>query len=203
MDNEARPLRAFGSAARLFAMANAAIVFAAGCDKTADGRVSECAAFCEKAEICDDRTDLSGCRDACVAQTFRSEGYLATRAQCAADLSCNHWIGEITSNGADDCRGECALAACVEKRIKAEMLPDPLEKICQRTSNKLATCDSSLDVQLVLRECRAVAPSVSPEYLTASDDCIALPCTQISACLGDLADRYDADVKIYSGGFAP
>ena len=143
--------------------------------------------------------DVPGCTKHCEAQEFRSDAYFKAQASCVSELSCNHLVPELGSQGEDLCEGECAVADCVDDALAAEAPSTEQTNLCARTSSKLAACDRALDGTLVTDECMHVVPGMSEDYLDESSACVDLPCQSITGCLDDAADRYDTSLRIFSG----
>jgi hypothetical protein len=177
-----------------------ALVLAPACDSGDSGRRSSaCSSFCQKLEVCDDRSDLSGCEDACLAQKYRSDAYLDTRAQCA-DLSCNHWAAQVTSDGEDSCRSNCALIDCVEDKLQNITEAAGQTKLCDEVTSKLTTCNNKLDGDAVRDACHNFVVAVSDQFATESRDCVLVQaCSEIVRCIDKLADKNDTTVRIFSG----
>jgi hypothetical protein len=171
----------------------------AACEDNENSRSAACRVFCEELEKCDDTTDLAQCADTCRAQTYRSDLYLETRASCA-EMSCNHWASQVTSDGQDDCTtGQCALVDCIGDKLDKVDLSSADAQRCEAATNKLLGCDTSLDEDAVRSDCALLLLSASGEYAQKSRDCVDEPCVEIGRCLDKLSDEYDTTLRIFGG----
>jgi hypothetical protein len=161
------------------------------CDEGQSAREKACEAICDRFESCDDATDVADCQDECVAESFRSDRYFETREECAQSLSCNRLVDQ---SELDDCVGD----ALRNDKVSAET-----ENICEGLANTLADCDDAIDGDEVVAACLEIAITLSATYLAESDECGRARCAEVVACLDDLADDYDTDVKLFSGSFDP
>lgn len=172
------------------------------CDQgdEAPARETHCKSFCEKLDMCDDSTDVLGCVNRCQAEDFRSSAYVAARADCVGSLSCTRFVDEVGPQGEDDCDTNCELLDCVGDTVASLELSDDQEGFCSALTSKLYACDSSLDEGEVMKDCGDVLVTLSDEYLTSSRDCVETNhCDEIVDCLGELADRFDTDIKVFDG----
>jgi hypothetical protein len=164
---------------------------AIACDDAPSRRQKACEAICDSFEKCDDATDVADCQNDCVVQSFRSDRYFETRAECAESLSCNRLEDE---SELDDCVGDA---------LRNDEVSDDAESICEGLANKLADCDASIEGEEIANDCRKIAVTLSPTYLAESDACGRARCAEVISCFEDLADEYDTEVKLYSGGLNP
>ena len=178
----------------------AGMVFSSACDRgSASGaQRRQCERFCDALEKCDDTTDVLDCRDHCEANEVRSEAYFQARADCGETLSCNLWVGEVDSQGADTCAGGCDLNECVDRTLSKKKPTMEQTQACRSVATKLNACDSSLDADDVQDECEGALPGLSVRYVEESQSCIERLCGQIEDCLDDLADDYDTDLRLVS-----
>ena len=178
----------------------------AGCDRSDDEseQSQQCGRFCDLLERCDDGTDVLDCRRHCEADEVRSDAYFRSRADCAAEQSCNLWVSEVDSQGDDVCSGdECNLNECIERSLRDEKLSAAQERSCEVVSSMLSACDRSLKSAEVADECERIAPRLSQNYLADSEACVLSECSEIEPCLSDLADRFGTELRVYSGTFTP
>lgn len=166
--------------------------FAFGCDdgETVTFREKKCDEICARYEMCNDETDVTDCESDCSAESFRSDTFFDVKAQCVTDLSCNRL---------DERDESVALNDCISDDLREKKLGDDALDICMGLSNKLVDCPVDVNTSEVREDCERIAITLSEEYLDGSGDCSRLTCSELSACLSDLADTYDTDVKIYSG----
>lgn len=171
------------------------------CDRSDDdgARRSECSRFCEALEKCDDTTDLLDCRDQCEEDDVRSNRYYRARADCAEELSCSRWVKEVNGRGEDVCSGSCNLIDCVDDALGQLKLTDLEQNVCMAIGTKLNACDRAREPALTSAECETVLPVLSEAYLEASIRCGEQLCDQISSCIDKLSDRYQTDLKLFSG----
>lgn len=182
----------------------ALLALASACDKGGDGssRGKSCRTYCDRLELCDDETDVTGCEARCESEVFYSQAFLDARADCLAGkregLSCNRIVDEVGSQGEQTCEGaDCELQDCVNDLL-AKVEPDEqLESFCEDMSNKLSACEDGLDEQSVRQGCSEVLLTLSTEYLDASDECVQMKCGEIGECLLQTADRYDTEISVY------
>lgn len=166
-------------------------------DKSVTPRDEACMRYCEKLDLCDDRTDRAGCVQRCGEDRVRSDAYFRARANCVETRSCNLWQGEVDVMGRDTCElpaPMCKLDDCVSDTLAAAD-PTPDEKTyCGQVTSKLGACDNRLVPADVEARCLALAPTLSRDYLEAMLDCIALPCEQVTSCLERVLDRFNTDL---------
>jgi hypothetical protein len=168
-----------------------------GCDDGAiGGRSGSCSAFCDKLEICDERTDVSGCEQHCSEQLVRSDEYLEARSRCAEARSCNTFASEVGAMGEDLCgRGEeCSLNDCTSDAL-ARRPATPVEmSYCASITSKLKACDATIEPAVLEGHCLELVPTLSDGYLELVQSCIQGDCSQVRACLRSAADRFNTDV---------
>jgi hypothetical protein len=181
--------------------AGLAAVLILACDKSDDtsAQSKECERFCAQLERCDDGTDLLDCRKHCEADEVRSETFFHVRADCAQMLSCNLWVDEVDSQGDSVCSGECDLGQCVDRKLLDEKLSDEQQHSCTLLGSMVDACDPSYDATQVARDCEQISPLLSEKYREDSEDCVISGCGEIERCLDDLAERYETDLKVFSG----
>lgn len=190
----------------LLSLLGMACALAVGCDQGEESSEQSraCARFCDLLEKCDDGTDLLDCTQHCESDEVRSTAYFRARADCGYELSCNQWMSEVDSQGDDLCSGDdCNLNQCVDHALRDEKLTEAQSRKCEVISNMLSNCDSSLSVAQVAEECERIAPLLSENYLEDSETCVLAPCAKMGPCLDDLAERYDTDLRVFSGSFTP
>lgn len=172
----------------------------AGCD---DGRVEErqvgCQDYCAKLELCDDRTDLSGCERRCAEERIRSDEYMTARAQCANESSCNTWAGEVGLMGEDVCSGSesCQLNDCTADELARTPLTSGQQSYCEQVVSKLNACDRSSSVSALTSHCEEQVPALSQDYLEQVKGCIELECGQVRSCLDTVGDQFNTDISLY------
>lgn len=159
-------------------------------------RAESCSKFCDKLELCDDRTDLAGCEKNCGAEIVRSDEYLSARASCAAERSCNTFAQEVGVMGEDLCRGndDCALNDCTSDTLARRTRTSTEQSYCSSLSNKLGACDTTIDTSLLGQRCLGLIATLSDEYLTEVQKCVEGTCTQVKDCLRGAADRFNTDL---------
>ena len=170
-----------------------------GCDRSDDsgGIRKSCKSFCDRLESCDDRTDLAECVAECRERDFLSSAYVGARARCALELSCNLWQDEVDNQGADVCDGgDCDLNECVVAAFRDVPRSAALQDECSAVANKLVACEEPGSARVYRDHCEQVAPFLSEGYLQASYSCVDAQCFDIAGCLNELADSYDADIRI-------
>jgi len=169
------------------------------CDQTplsADS--AACNSYCSALEKCDDRTDFSGCLDECAGEVYRSNRYFEVRAECAQKLSCNLWASEVDYDGRDTCSGTCELQDCVDDGLGSDRSAPLVKDTCVEGAGYLVGCDTSLVLGEVSAQCMDVYPQLSSAYIEESRSCITGRCDEIKACLDELSDRYNTDIRLYS-----
>src|SRR5687768_11587250 len=117
-----------------------------GCD---DGdvesvRSQKCDEICAHFEMCDDRTDETGCQDNCKAEAFRSDTYFELKAESVTGLTCNRLEDRDESEDLND---------CIRRSFRDEPSNEDAQSLCTGLGNKLADCDSSLDADAVRNGC--------------------------------------------------
>jgi hypothetical protein len=168
-----------------------------GCDDGELGqRVASCDVFCQKLEVCDDRTDVAGCRQHCSEQLVRSDEYLAARARCAEARSCNTFEREVGVMGEDLCRSadECSLNDCTSDELSRRTRTAVETSYCSTITNKLKACDGAIESAVLEGHCLELIPTLSQEYLEVVQGCIQGDCTQVRQCLRSAADRFNTVV---------
>jgi hypothetical protein len=165
--------------------------------------VQSCRKVCQMRDMCIQDTDLLDCEKRCDDQGFRSALYYQAKAKCVSDgdLACDQWAKELDNRGADLCLGDgCSLDECVQRALATHQLSDTQKDYCQSLTNKLVACDHSLDTSDLIRRCSDTLLELSDSYVSATQDCVDMSCTDehaIPDCLDDLAQRYGTDIKVF------
>jgi hypothetical protein len=177
---------------------------ASACDDGVFSTTASCRDYCNKLEVCDDATDLSGCQQLCDEQRVRSESYLSIRAKCTDKLSCNVWQGEVGLMGEDICASgqRCELNQCVNDGLYDLPKSNDQSSYCSRVVSKLNACDRTLEVTTLEMHCLDLVGTLSRAYLDEMLTCIESDCAQVVTCLKRTADRYDTDLTMYPGSLA-
>lgn len=188
-------LAARGGSVTLVLLASALLLGSfESCDDGALGdRAESCGVYCDKLEICDDRTDVAGCEQLCMQQLVRSDEYLRARARCASARSCNTFAREIGTMGEDLCGSadECTLNDCTSDDL-ARRPPSPIESsYCASITSKLKACEGTIESAGLERHCLEIVPTLSADYLELVQSCIQGDCAQVRQCLRSAADRYN------------
>ena len=191
-------LVARGGPATLVLFASALLIGSfEGCDDGALGdRAESCSAYCQKLEVCDDRTDVSGCEQHCEQQLVRSDEYLRARARCAEARSCNTFAREIGSMGEDLCGvgDECTLNDCTSDDLARRPPSASESSYCASMTSKLKACDGTIEAPVLERHCLELVPTLSADYLELVQSCIQGDCTQVKQCLRSAADRFNTEL---------
>ena len=167
-------------------------------DGQATSRKSECQEFCEKLELCDDRTDLSGCERRCMEENTRSDAYMAARTQCANERSCNIWVSEVGVMGEDTCSDDsCQLNDCTDDALASRELTKGERMYCERLVSKLNACDHSMTTAALEDRCHELVPALSTKYLDQIQGCIEVDCSEVKSCLELARDRFNTEISVY------
>ena len=198
---DARSLVSSPARAGLLAVA----LVGSACDRADDAsaQATHCARFCEALERCDDGTDLADCEDHCEADEVRSDAYFRARADCGEKLSCNLWMTEVDNQGDPTCQGECNLSECVDDTLAKIEPSQEEEQVCSSIGTKINACDPTLETRSTMRGCVRTTPLLSPAYLAESKLCLERECAEINTCLGELADEYGTELRLFSGALTP
>ncbi len=176
-----------------------AMVGAAGCGDDEKPSVAErtCKQVCAKFEMCSDETDVSGCEQDCAAETFRSDAFFTTQADCAEQLACNKLV---TSGGDNLCKGDptCELNDCARDSLDVEPTEEQKD-LCASLGNKAEDCNAALEDDVVEEQCLKAVVGLSDAYVADSGKCLEESCSGVVGCLDNVADDYDAPVRIFSG----
>lgn len=167
-------------------------------DGRAENREAKCQEYCDKLELCDDRTDLNGCERRCVEESTRSDDYMAARTQCASERSCNVWIGEVGVMGEDTCTDDsCQLNDCTADELARRELTKSERTYCEGLVSKLNACDHSMTTAVLEARCHELVPALSQRYLDQIQGCIEVDCSQVKACLEAVRDRFNTEISVY------
>jgi hypothetical protein len=184
-----------------FALALTTLALGCGDEEKAPSLAErKCKEACTKLnEVCDDRVNVAGCASSCASEAFRSDAYFETKADCVDTLRCS---ALLDGAGNDLCAtsATCDLNECIVDELEAELSQEQ-EDLCDRVGDKVASC-TDLDSDVGEEECLLAAGTLSPAYVEASADCFnEVSCDDVRECLDDVADTYDANVRLYSGEF--
>lgn len=175
-------------------------LFLSACDDgLSEARSEACRSYCEKLEVCDDRTDVSGCVQHCANQLVRSDAFLAARATCAERGSCNSFQGEVGAMGEDSCRtgSRCALNDCTGDELAMQRPSNAQVTYCASVVNKLNACDRTLEPPTLEAHCLELVPTLSEGFLAAVQACIESDCSQVQPCLARASDQYNTELSLY------
>jgi hypothetical protein len=156
-----------------------------------------CEQVCAKFEQCSDETDVTGCEDDCAAAAFRSNAFFRKQADCAEELACNRLVTPGGDSLCDD-QADCPLWDCVLDELDVEPTEEQ-EAVCQEVGSKAEDCNAAVDDEVAEGQCLDAVVGMSDAYAEASLTCFRGACSGINACLDDLADENDANVRILSG----
>lgn len=189
---------AYALAARACLLAALALsLVACGGDGIAQVSTESCRDYCEKLEICDNRTDLDGCARMCSEQRVRSDIYLGARATCIVQGSCNQWLDKIGTMGEEKCDADdCYLNDCTDDALSGQKA-DAARVYCTRNISKLRACDMTIDVAALDARCLRLYPTLSDVYLSEIQACVETECSNVRPCLDDLEDRRNTELTIY------
>ncbi|MET0343945.1 MAG: hypothetical protein ABW252_23220 [Polyangiales bacterium] len=168
------------------------------CDEaTPTSREAACMRYCEKLDLCDERTDRAGCVERCGDDRIRSDAYFAARASCVEARSCNLWWSEVDVMGVDVCdrpAAECTLNDCTSDTLAEAVRVPAQTAYCGRVASKLNACDPALLPVEAEAHCLALAPTLSELFLGAMQECIELPCERVATCVAAVRDRFNTDL---------